>query len=563
MNKNMKNMANFHIKIGEMKRKINNGNNDFEEIKKEQKSKDENEKLNDNNTYFQIKRKIFFNNNFITNNKNYTIQNIKSKTNYLNFNYIGRMTNHIKSTNFNLENTNTEVIPKNSYIKKFDSLNIKDNIDTNINDITEKNIEKNYINDYCKNIAQKYKSSSNTINVNENKYFVSPFKKNIRIKNLESNDNFYKKSLYSNYCHIKKNLNNINLNTNDFNNSQTINNNFRGNKTFNNRSKNFNSIQSLKHNKNKKIIDKRNIKNSNTERNCIKRRIKKKKIKNLLNNNLNSHEKKTIDLYDNYSFNNTNIFNNRNINLKSKSPMTIKTKSNNINNINDNKAKFKKIKENYNSIEDINLSNSRNQRSINIRNPVNKNFKFNKKLLLNFHEISSSHLRNNYPNIERNINSNHYFNTSIDNKFNHEQMLIELIDIINQYNNRGKKANMNNIIDEFKSLIYDFKLKNEFIYKIIDLYNNSTKSNLKFNDSESLLTAWNWIRDNQDKISNNNKINILNKNEENQYKNLCQDIMKQYNLKNIQQLKKFIGKLCKKVDNNENFFEGIRKILLP
>jgi hypothetical protein len=39
--------------------------------------------------------------------------------------------------------------------------------------------------------------------------------------------------------------------------------------------------------------------------------------------------------------------------------------------------------------------------------------------------------------------------------------------------------------------------------------------------------------------------------------------MKQYNLKNIQQLKKFIGKLCKKVDNNENFFEGIRKILLP
>jgi hypothetical protein len=243
--------------------------------------------------------------------------------------------------------------------------------------------------------------------------------------------------------------------------------------------------------------------------------------------------------------------------------MTIKTKSNNINNINDNKAKFKKIKENYNSIEDINLSNSRNQRSINIRNPVNKNFKFNKKLLLNFHEISSSHLRNNYPNIERNINSNHYFNTSIDNKFNHEQMLIELIDIINQYNNRGKKANMNNIIDEFKSLIYDFKLKNEFIYKIIDLYNNSTKSNLKFNDSESLLTAWNWIRDNQDKISNNNKINILNKNEENQYKNLCQDIMKQYNLKNIQQLKKFIGKLCKKVDNNENFFEGIRKILLP
>ena len=38
--------------------------------------------------------------------------------------------------------------------------------------------------------------------------------------------------------------------------------------------------------------------------------------------------------------------------------------------------------------------------------------------------------------------------------------------------------------------------------------------------------------------------------------------MKQYNLKNIQQLKMFINKSFRKIDNNDNFLEGIKKILL-
>ena len=562
MNKNMKKMVNFHFKI-----KLNNINNDIGEIKNGQKSNNKNEKLNDNNTYFQTKRKNCYNNNFINNDQNYSIQKNKSETKYLNFNYIGRMTNHIKPTNFNLTNINIEAIPKNTYITKFDSLNINNNIKTDVDDIIpKKNLTKNYINDCSKNITQKYKTSSSSINVNENKYFLNHFKKNTTIKNLESNDNFYKNSLYYNYCHKKNNLSNNNLNTNYFNSSKTRNN-CLGNNTFNDRNKNFNSIPSLKYKKIKKIIDKRNIINSNTEKNLfknkiIKRKTKKKNINNLFNYTLNNHERKTIDLNYDFSFNNTNIFKSRNINLNSNPPVTIKTKSNNINNTNPHKVKYNKIEENFSTLEDItikeNLKNSRNQEYVNIKNPKNESFKFNRKLHRNF-EISTSNLRNNYLNTEKNINSNKNFNTSIDNKYNHEQMLLDLIDIINQYNNRDNKVNMNNIIDEYKSLIYNFKLKNEFIYKIIDLYNNLTKSNLNFNDSESLLPVWKWIRDNQNKIANN----ISNKNEENQYKNLCKDIMKQYNLKNIQQLKKFIGKLCKKVDNNENFFEGIRKILLP
>ena len=555
-------MANFRFKIAEMQRKLNIINDDIEEIKNGRKSQDEAETLNNNYTYFHAKRKNFFNNNLAGDVGNYPIQKNKSDINYLNFNYTGRMTNQFKTTNFNLTNTNIEEIPKNTYITKFDSLDfINNNTESNANDIDSKrNATINYVNDFNNNMTCKYKTSSSTINVNDKKLFENPFKKNANIGNLEVNDNFYKNSLYRNYCHIKKNLNNINLNTNNFNSSQTINNNCRGNKTFNKRSKNINSIPSLKHKKIKKIIDKRNIINSNIDKNLFNTEVipKKtnKKNKNIIfNNYLNNLEKKTIDI----NYNNKNIYHNSNINQKSNSPVMIKVKSNNINHAN-NKADFNKIKDRNNTIEDINLKNIRSQRSMSINHPIDNDYKFNRNNHRNFHEISATNIRNNYPNTEININSKDYLNTSNDNKFNHEQMLLDLIDITNQYNNKDNKVNMNNIIDEYKSLLSDFKLKNEFIYKTVDLYNNSTNSNLKYNDSESLLPTWNWIRDNQNKIANSN---ILNKDENNQYKNLCEDIMKQYNLKNIQQLKKFIGKLCKKVDKNENFLEGIKKILLP
>ena len=104
------------------------------------------------------------------------------------------------------------------------------------------------------------------------------------------------------------------------------------------------------------------------------------------------------------------------------------------------------------------------------------------------------------------------------------------------------------------------KTKNEFIYKVINLYNKANNSNLDVNSSESLLSTWNWIKDLQNKIGYNK---ITNETDNNEYKNLCQDIMKEYNLKNIQQLKRFIHKLCKKIDKNENFLEGIKKLLLP
>ena len=102
------------------------------------------------------------------------------------------------------------------------------------------------------------------------------------------------------------------------------------------------------------------------------------------------------------------------------------------------------------------------------------------------------------------------------------------------------------------------KIKNEFIYNLINIYNNSTKSNLNCREPKSLILIWNWIINKQDNIENN----LNSNNEDIQYRKLCQEIMKQYKLKNIDQLKIFINNSFRKIDNNDNFLEGIKKILL-
>ena len=151
-------------------------------------------------------------------------------------------------------------------------------------------------------------------------------------------------------------------------------------------------------------------------------------------------------------------------------------------------------------------------------------------------------------------------NNRIKKDLNYEQILYDIIDITNEYNTRdNKKINVNNVIDEYKILLRNIKIKNEFIHKLINMYNLSTKSHLNCMDPKSLLSIWNWIISNQNK---NNNSNNYSKNEDAQYKRLCQEIMKQYNLKNIQQLKMFINKSFRKIDNNDNFLEGIKKILL-
>ena len=84
------------------------------------------------------------------------------------------------------------------------------------------------------------------------------------------------------------------------------------------------------------------------------------------------------------------------------------------------------------------------------------------------------------------------------------------------------------------------------------MYNKNNKIKLDINNIESFTPILNWIKIN----SNINQENDI-------YKKLCLGIMEKYGLENVEQLQLFIQKLFKKVNNNEYFLEGIKKILLP
>ena len=577
-------MINFQKKIEEMQRKLNIINYDIEEIKNGRKSNENKKiKLNKTNAFLKAnKRKNFFRDNINSNNNSANYINRKkdgnSFVNALNLNNTGRTVYQCKNTNFNLTNTNCEEIPKENYYR---SNGTNSSFNINNNDISSKrDLTINYMDNYSKRdrdieyyLIQKYNSSLNTISTNNKNCSTNNYENDLNNKKSETNDYFYKNSLYNNYCHMKKNLNTINMNTNNFTNSQTINdNNFihRKNKTFNNKTKNINSISSSKKNKKKKMIvdiktkykNRENAKSPLENNEILKKRINKRKKNNIMFYN-NNPSQKYVDLNYNSLYNDKKNTDDNDINIKQKEPVKIRTRNNhNVNNyiINYSKADYNKIKDKNIMIEDINI---KDYRSTSIKKPKNHNYNYNKEIKINeienIYGISqtASDLNNDYPKEEKKIEVNSYSINRAKNKVNQEKILSDIIDIANQYN-KENKVNADNFIDEYKILLNDVKIKNEFIYKIINLYNSATNSNLNYNNSKSFISAWKWIKENY-KIAHNR---MKNENENNQYRYLCRQIMKEYNLKNIQQLNMFIHKLCKKVDKNENFLEGIKKILM-
>ena len=578
-------MINFQKKIEEMQRKLNIINYDIEEIKNGRKPNENKKiKLNKTNAFLKAsKRKNFFRDNITNNNNSVNYINHQkdgnSFVNALNLNNTGRTVYQYKNTNFNLTNTNFEEIPKENYYRSNDTNN---SFNINNNDISSKrDLTINYKDNYTKRdrdidyyLIQKYNSSLNTISTNNKNYSTTnDYENDLNNKKSETNDYFYKNSLFNNYCHMKKNLNTINMNTNTFTNSQTINdNNFihRKNKTFNNKTKNINSISSTKKDKKKKMIvdkktkykNKENAKRELENNEILKKRINKRKKNNIMFYN-NNPSQKFVEINYHSLYNNKKISDDNDINIKQKEPIKIKTRNNhNINSyiMNHSKADYNKMKDKNNMIEDIKI---KDYRSTSIKKPMNNNYNFNKEIKIsdiqNIYDISqtASDLNNEYPKEETKIETNSYSIDRTKNKVNHEKILSDIIDVANQYN-KENKVNVDNFIDEYKLLLNDTKIKNEFIYKIINLYNSATNSNLNYNNSKSFISAWKWIKENY-KIAYNK---LKNENENIQYRYLCRQIMKEYNLKNIQQLNMFIHKLCKKVDKNENFLEGIKKILL-
>ena len=589
-------MVNFQKKIQEMQKKLNIINEDIEEIKNERKSYDKSQTLQINraNAFLKapnIRRKNYFRDNLISysNIKNTIYNNSINYTNGKNcinsydnnINNNGRTTNHYKNKAFSIKHDNKEAIPKGYYI-------INRDINSYSLNIPKKNINQrrdliiNYMDDYSNiknnNQIKKYKSSLSTININNNGNNLNfQYNDNLCNKKNEADEYLYKNnSLYQNYCHMKNSLNNVNNEyLNDYNTTSHAlkNNKNKNNKTYNNNIMDLNIFSSIKGNKRTKKIGDKNIKityhsnNKNFFNNefTSKHSYKNKKI--IYNSNANH---KTIDINYNYSYNKNNLIYD-NDKIKTNGPIKIKARNMNNNNISkilnnnsNNKIEDIKIKEKKYNSEDINI---KNQRSMSIQNPkakypINHNYKRNKKLKLNdiltFNDNSTFlyDISSNRPKTEK-IN---YVNELNANEINNEKILSDIIDVTNKYNNSGNQVNMNNIVDKYKELLHDIKIKNDFINKIIDLYNNSTNSKMKFNDKESLTAIWNWINDIQNKEAYNK---IKKGTDNNQYKKLCEDIMKEYKLKNIEQLKIFIHKLCKKVDKNENFLKGIKKILMP
>ena len=98
-----------------------------------------------------------------------------------------------------------------------------------------------------------------------------------------------------------------------------------------------------------------------------------------------------------------------------------------------------------------------------------------------------------------------------------------------------------NIIQKFNQNIFESKMKNNFIMKLIKLYYDSTGMNInKENDLNSTLSLlYSWIENITKMNSTENRVN----DEEMQYKILRNNIMNQYRIKNKKELKSFLTKV--------------------
>ena len=546
----------FQNKIQEMKNKLNIINADIEEIKNDRKAYEENNLLKKHKSNKQFnghhKRKNYFRNatnrndiNYI-HNKNYT----DSKNYFTNTNNTDKPIYNFSNTNFNLTNMNIEEIPKTHYIIRntiYDNKNIE-----NIEIKKEKNIEMNQNDDISLNKANK--SSLCSIKANDEKNLFFDYGNNICHRRIKTRDNFYKNnnnSLNNKYYQIKKNIyynhNNTHNNNVDIFGKKHKNNTHENIKTMNNllNINDITPISSIKAHKRKKNINEENIdKNSSHIKNKSFNNIsngKHNKKKNIILNGMNP---RTLDRF--YKYND-----NDNEKVTENIPKKIRAKNNNNIQI-----------QQRNNAEDEDISRDF-KRSMTIDNSINKNNKTKKYFKLNDvqnRESIQKPISVDYKKIKKKEIINNINELNIENGNNQTEVLKNIIDITNKYNKSIEKVNMDNIIDEYILILSDNKIKNEFAYKIVNLYNKTNNLNLNSNESESLIQAWNWIKENQKKVE---YYKIKNEKEYKPYRIICESIMKEYNLKNIKQLKLFIYKLFEKANNNDNFMAGIKKLLLP
>ena len=489
-------MVNAINKIKEMQKKINIINCNIDEIKNERKSIEENNKLDDYSFDYNIEKNFYFNNP--KRNKSNRIHRNSSKFKDFKFNQTCKGNQKIFENN---SKYNNDIKPNNNKIK-------------------EKNMIENYGNK--KNNKSKMKrtcSSLTNIKCNNN----NNNKRKNQTKNYfyqKSNNNYYDNYSKNNACNLK----------NKFIHSSNINENFIIKNSFNKNNK-ANDLNLL-------TTTKKNIKLKNFFNDCNNN---KNNIIPQITDKDNSNNNRDIfysGIYNNYiEFNPKNRDDNR--------IYKIYSKNNLYSNIEDEKVKEK----NY-SFHDLNNINSNNEYNINNLIKNKKNTPKNAKMGI-YRNMSYNKNIKKKPYMPEQINNIKKNHIKKKNDINYEQIVLDLIDITNEYN-KTSKININNIIDEYKILLRNIKIKEKFYSKLINKYNDTNKIKLNYDDPKSLISIWNWINQNY-----SNNINC----EDMQYVQFCKEIMKKYKLNNIQNLKDFMNKLLKKIDCNDNFLEGIKKIL--
>jgi len=574
MNENMVHVMN---KINEMQLKLNLINENIEEIKNVQKNLEKkNKKLNS----------IYSKNNSAKNNHHDRILKETKNNSNSKFIYKKNLSKSSRYINFNLNkasyNNKKEKTLKYNNSQVYNNYEFQD-LENDIQDdnMSQKSLMYNY---KAKRIGylKKNRTSLSSFDNDKNSFMEqrnNKFNYNSRYLS-QINDYLYNKiSINKNNCYFKKK----GLNYSNYLDKVDSKNNLDNNSKIN--YKNINLITTKKNIKIKKLseqnenkLNRSNIINNNEKKFDFNKNVfnNKKRVFYGIKEQNNNNRQKGINLEQNYLHDNKeNIINNYLKDNNKNNYMTAKNKiknssfhglnnlNNNINNSNSENIIYFKKRKTIDSIPDI---NSKNKVSLYLNE---QKIKYKE----NIKEDEKNHLNNISSNTYTKMkNSKIFYDKNNKNNKNHiqnnnkkktkdikyEQILLDIINITNQYNNKQDKINVDNVIDEYKMLLNNMKIKNEFIYNLINIYNNSTKSNLNCREPKSLILIWNWIINKQNNFENNSSLY----NEDIQYRKLCQKIMMQYKLKNIEQLKMFINNSFRKIDNNDNFLEGIKKILL-
>lgn len=525
-------------KINEMQKKINIINENIEEIKKERNHSSINTKKDNIYSKNSTKRKFFQKENTVNKSSKFIYQkNLNNSGKYINYNMNKNHSSHKSQNSSRQTISNYNNNPPPSF--NINDSNRKRNYDYYMS-------QRSLINDSInrQNKDSKNQTFMSNININD----VNIFNKN------QTYDYFYnKRSLNKNNYYVPKKV----VNSSNYNNEKSLNNIHKN--------RDINLLKTTKRQiKIKKLINtNRNKSNKNFTVNMNMNNKHKKRIFYGTNDYINLYKNtKRIDSEEDFYENSKeNFVNNFVLYSKKRNYMTAKNKTrnnsfqnNNYINNNNNKEESKQVEK---SNEDYKTEYTyfKNQRNVSIENKKPGKDKSDKNNDSNSaknisQRINEVYIKNpevhQYNNHTRNIRKEHI-------NANYQKILSDFINITKLYS-KENSINLNNIIDEYKLILDNVKIKNEFIHKLINMYNNSTKSNLNVKDPKSLISILKWININLNK-SNHDKEDI-------QYKILCQELMKEYQLKDIQQLKMFISKSLRRINNNDNFMKGIKKILL-